>query len=623
MERKFQSENYPTKPNKGNMKYMTIFLALIISITLFAQSQEYIGGEFIEGVTVSSSSNFSTTEALNTINGNGLDAKRMEASRFLAQSTLGFNETQIQDVMNLGIESWLDQQIALPVTHLTPVHNDIFATAKANYDANKEADDEEYFGPWGLHFNYAWWQVNMTNDDLIRHRIAFALSEILVISMNSDLQDFGEGLSDYYDMLLDHAFGNYEDLLVSVSLHPCMGYYLSHMSNPQTNLEENIHPDENYAREIMQLFTIGLYMLNSDGTRQLDNESNFIPTYDNHDIKEMAKVFTGLSGNSWSAEALMYFEMEGITNPPPVTFGEGIYQYSRTDPMKMYENQHEAGSKTILKSNVIPNGQTGMKDVLDAISILFNHDNTGPFIGTRLIQRLVKSNPSPEYVNRVTQVFNDNGNGVRGDLKAVISAILMDEEARTCEWQQDPYHGMLREPIIRYMHFARAIDNDSPMNYYWNNGFSFRENAKQLPMASPTVFNFFLPDYQPVGEFTTQGIFGPEFQIHNTQTSAGFINQVNQWTLWETLFWSWEEYGEQLNVDAIHTDFTKLGQIAEDTEELINYLDNIFTHGRMSDDTRQIIRNALAPLIYPGANELQARIALYLTIISPDYAILK
>ena len=202
-------------------------------------------------------------------------------------------------------------------------------------------------------------------------------------------------------------------------------------------------------------------------------------------------------------------------------------------------------------------------------------------------------------------------------MKAVISAILLDEEARSCDWLQNPTNGMLRGPIVRYLHFSRAIEMDSPMGYYWNNGFSFMESTKQHPLMSPTVFNFFLPDYQPVGDFTDQGIYGPEFQIHDTQSSIGYINQVNQWTIWETLFWSWEE------IDVVRPNTTALENVAGDSEELINYLDNLFTHGRLSDDTRNVIRESINFIQDPMYYREKVAMALYLIMISPDYVILK
>lgn len=602
------------------MTLKNIFFIFLLTTSCLISQNDYLGAGENSGIVVSASSDGEGTNAQNTIDGSGLDAAKMEASRFLAQSTLGFDEYEVNRVLEMGMESWLDVQMSLAPSYLSPVHDDIFIRAKQRFEEVKSSEDEEYYGPWGLHFNYAWWQVNMTNEDLLRHRIALALSEILVISMNSDLIDFGPGLASYYDLFVKHAFGNYRDILTDVTLHPCMGYYLSHLSNPKSDERNNIHPDENYAREIMQLFTIGLYMLNPDGTRQLDDLGNFNSTYDNDDIKELAKIFTGLSGSAWSPEALEYFERENM-NAPPVSFGEGIYTYSRTEPMRMYQSQHESGPKTILKKYTIPGGQSGMEDINDAINILFNHENVGPFIGTRLIQRLVKSNPSPDYVRRITEVFNDNGNGVRGDLGAVVRAILMDEEARSCDAQRVPANGMLREPIVRYLHFARMIETFSVSGEYWNNGFRFREQTKQHPLMSPTVFNFFQPDYQPVGEFTEKGLFGPEYQIHDTQTSIGYINEVNFWTIWQTLSWSWEIDRDDLFV--VRTDLDKLVEIADDDEEIINYLDNYFTHGRLSDDTREIVRDAISAIDFPEFYPQKLGLAMYLILISPDYTVLK
>jgi uncharacterized protein (DUF1800 family) len=609
-----------------------IYLVFIISSCFifnvnFAQPGTYLGAGRTDGVRISSSSNSMGTEIESVIDGSGLDVEYMNATRFLAQAAMGSNEDDVKRVLDMGMEGWIDYQKSLPPSFLSGELDAIFSEAKSYYDSRKGQEDDEYYGPWGLHFNYAWWQVNMTNEDLLRHRIALALSEILVVSMNSDLIDFGPGLANYYDLFLKHAFGNYRDLLYDVTLHPCMGYYLSHLSNPKSDETKNIHPDENYAREIMQLFTIGLFELNQDGTRKTNSQGKDIPTYDNTDIKELAKVFTGMSGSAWSQDALDYFAMEGVP-VPSVVFGEDIYVYSRTQPMKMYENWHETGKKTILKNHVIPSGQSGLKDVNDAIDILFQHENVGPFLATRLIQRMVKSNPSPAYVKRVAAVFANNGKGKRGDIGAVVKAILLDDEARSCDAQFVSGSGMLREPIVRFMHYARGMDNFSPSGKYWNNGFWFREFTKQHPFMSPTVFNFFLPDYQPVGDFTAGGIVGPEFQIHDAQTSVGYINQVNQWTIFNLLFFSWEPKfpgdpeGES-DLNNVFSDFGKLENIAEDTEELINYLDRHFTHGRLSDDTRNIIRESIDFIKDRRFFREKAALAAYLLFISPDYTILK
>ena len=604
------------------MKKQIIFiLIVVVSIGLNAQD-EYFGAGNTDGVKVTTSSNFFNTNGTKTIDGSGLDAKSLEASRFLAQATIGYEEKHIQHVVELGIENWIDIQLLLQPSYLLPEHNKIFEEAKEAYDDNRSVNEEEYYGPWGLHFNYAWWQTNLTNEDLLRHRVALALSEILVISMNSDLIDFGEGLSHYYDVLLKHSFGNYKDLLTEVTYHPCMGYYLSHLNNPKTDVRNNINPDENYAREIMQLFTIGLYELNEDGTRKIDADGNFFPTYDNEDIKELAKVFTGLGGSEWSDEALEYFAEQNM-NIPQIAFSSdiGIYTIRRTSPLKMYNFFHEPGDKTILKKHVLSNNQDGDKDIEEAIDILFNHENVGPFIGKRLIQRLVKSNPTPQYVERVAKVFAKNGKGERGDLGAVVKAILLDAEARSCEWINDSKQGMLREPIVRYTHLLRSLPKDSPLGNFWNNGFFYRELSKQHPLMSPTVFNFFQPDYQPVGDFSGKGLVGPEFQIHDSQSSVGYINQMNLSTIYDVMFWSWEEHRSDDLL--VRPDFSKLLSISGDKEALINKLDLMYTHGRLSDDTRNIIREATAQFNDPNTYEFMVKLAVYLIMISPDYNILK
>ncbi len=249
-----------------------------------------------------------------------------------------------------------------------------------------------------------------------------------------------------------------------------MGLYLSHLNNPKSNDEENIHPDENFAREAMQLFSIGLYELNPNGTRKLDSFGQDVPTYGQTQIKEFAKIWTGLGISKVLPN--MY------TDEP--YFGLGIYGSDLTQPMKMYEEEHESGEKELLGGFTVPAGQTGMEDIEDAIDNLFNHPNVGPFIGRRLIQRMVKSNPSPEYIERVTRAFNDNGQGERGDMKAVIKTILLDDEARSCEWISDKSQGMLREPMIRYTNFARGTAIEQYYGRLWNNGYQFWQETGQL-----------------------------------------------------------------------------------------------------------------------------------------------
>ena len=584
----------------------------MISATVGFGQVTYIGAGIDNDITVAASSNSLNTSAVNTINGEGLDARAMEAARFLSQATFGQNMEQIIALANnLDYEAWIDNEFTkLPEFYL-PRLDEIAVKSRQIHE--EENPGEDFFGPYALHFNYTWWDVNKKSTDFLRHRIAYALSQILVVSANSDLRDHGEAMASFYDVLYKHAFGNYKNLLLEVSLHPAMGHYLSHLSNPKTNTERNIHPDENYAREIMQLFTIGLYELNIDGTRKTEN-NEWIPTYDNNDIKELAKVFTGLGGGGLEDKVIEEYP------DAKVDFNSDFYVIDKTVPMSMYPSQHEPGEKTIIGNYVISSGQTGMKDIDQAVTHIFNHPNVGPFVAFRLIQQLVKSNPSPPYVERVAQVFNDNGNGERGSMKEVIKAILLDEEARSCTSVMDPTGGKLREPMLRQSHVLHAFDTDSPTGDYWNNAFDYWEDTKQAALAAPSVFNFYLPDHQPVGGFVDQGLFGPEFKIHDSQTSVGYFNQVSKWTDWDVFSWDWHESTPNVNFV-----WDSLEELAEDPEDLLNYLDIILTHGQLSDETRRIITKAMTQLSPGGYPYLYLRVkmAIYLVLVSPDYVILK
>jgi uncharacterized protein (DUF1800 family) len=393
-----------------------------------------------------------------------------------------------------------------------------------------------------------------------------------------------------------------------------MGYYLSHLNNPRAIPEENIHPDENYAREIMQLFSIGLYELNNDGSRKTDANGDDIPTYDNDDIKELAKVFTGLYPGALEPWV-------DWTDDP--YFGLGIYGADKTVPMLMDEEWHDPGQKTLLKTLTLPANQPGMTDIDQAINFLFNHDNVAPFISYRMIQRFVKSNPSPEYVSRVADAFIDNGSGVRGDMKAFIKAILLDEEARSCAGIEMANSGKLREPTLKMTQVLKALPMDAPMGRYWNNGFQLYEDTRQHPFNAPTVFNFYLPDHLPVGEMAAQDIVSPEMKLHNTQTATSHLNMVNSWTNWNNMFWDWEDddiFGPG-NVQMVTDDYEPMVQ--EDIEQLIHEFDILFCHGQLSDEQRTIIRDSINGLNQWNDDYSRVRLTLYLMLINPDYNITK
>ena len=288
-----------------------------------------------------------------------------EAARFLSRATLGANWEEIHRVAGMGYEAWLDEQFGRPIGTHQP-----FLDQRAQLGLEVEAE----------HRRWSWWEQIMQGPDPLRQRVGLALSEHFVVSdALGQIRDNPQGLANYYDMLLRHAFGNYRDLLFDVSVHPIMGVYLSHLRNEKSS--PGRFPDENYAREIMQLFSIGLFELRPDGSLQLSGAGNPIPTYDNGDITELAKIFTGLSFDG-----------------PDFDFDEGVASW--TEPMRMYEAYHEPGPKQLLRGKFVPPGQTGMQDIEDAIDSLFEHPNVGPFVARRLIQRLVTSNPSPGYIER-------------------------------------------------------------------------------------------------------------------------------------------------------------------------------------------------------------------------------
>ncbi|MEO6130249.1 MAG: DUF1800 domain-containing protein [Saprospiraceae bacterium] len=597
------------------MKKMFLFLGLFLySLCGKVSGQVLLGSDTSQQIKVTTSSNYTpqywTLSATGdkTINGTGLEGAIMESSRFLKQATLGADLETIKKVANQGFENWINEQIDVPPSHTLNTMKQVFADVIEWYFLNDGDPEEVLTMPNWVTFNYTWWENHMKDKDLLRQRVALALSEIFVISLDSDLSNQGFGLADYYDVLLKYSFGNFEDLLYDVTLHPCMGFYLSHLNNPREIPELNIHSDENYAREVMQLFTVGLFELNQDGTRKTDTVGHWIPTYGQDDIKELAKIFTGLGVGG-------VVENEYVTEP---YFGLGIYVADMARPMIMYEEWHQPGTKTMLDGYVIPGGQPGLKDIKDAIHRLALHPNVGPFLGKQLIQRLVTSNPSPSYVARIAAVFTDNGHHVRGDLSAVIKAILLDPEARTCEALQNPNIGKLIEPFLRYTQFTKAVAMEQFYGRYWNIAYGFFEATGQMPLASRTVFNFYLPDYQPLGPITDNGLVAPEFQIHNSRTSIEYMNQVNNWAVYAYVMDDWER-----NNPYVTFNIDELKLLARDPETLVNRLDMIFTHGSLSQRTRDLIKEAIEPLHEGDFRQDRVRLAMYLMVISPDYTVMK
>jgi len=503
-----------------------------------------------------------------------------EASRFLSQATLGADWEEIHRTAAIGYDAWLDEQFARPIGWHEP-------ELDLRVRMGLELDSE--------HRRWSWWRQVMSGPDPLRQRVALALSEIFVVSDNQDAVATSPlGAASYYDMLLRNAFGNYRDLLRDVSLHPIMGAYLSHLRNVKSDPRIGRFPDENYAREIMQLFSIGLYRLKPDGTLLKDGLGRPIPTYDNDDITELAKVFTGLSFAS-----------------PDGDFWEGVEVW--TEPMRMYEGYHEPGAKHLLLGKYLPPGQTGMADVNAAIDNLFRHPNVGPFISRRLIQRLITSNPPPAYVERVAAVFADDGAGVRGNLKAVVRAILLDPEARRSPVGSEIGRGMLRESFLRRVHLARAFDAANLASSWPIGDGGAPVDFGQRPLSSPTVFNFFLPDYQPTGEIADAGLYAPEFQIITAVTAITSANELRSQV--NGVMNSDPESALEVRLD-LHDEIA----IAGDVRALIDRLDLLLMADTMSGPMKEILVQAVSRRNDP---EERARLAIALISISPEYAVAK
>ncbi len=507
------------------------------------------------------------------------------AAKLLSLATFGPTFAEIEQVAGQGQAAWLEAQLQQPASlHLPVVQSYI-----DRYGNNPAAEL-----PPLTYRRFAFWERALSAPDQLRQLTAYALSQIFVVSDNVDAIVIDpRALASYYDVLLTHGFGNYRELLRAVTLHPAMGVYLSHVNNSRSNPAANTFPDENYAREVMQLFSIGLFELNADGSRVLDAAGQPVPTYDNSNIREFSKIFTGLSYGAAGPGGASFFG-----NPVPVMHV----------PMVMFDSFHEPGEKTLLNGRLVPAGQTGMQDLDDAIDNLFNHPNVGPFIGRQLIQRLVTSNPSPEYIARVTAAFNGESTGVRGDMAAVVRAVLTDPEAAA---------GIrLREPFRRYLALNRSLQAAGEDGTYAGLGFVGQFLTGQHVLSAPSVFNFYSPDFAPPGALKDQGLIAPEFQITNASTVVGVTNLV-----------AYALFSEQ-SVDVpegfarIVPDLQEYTDLAEDANGLVERIDLVFYAGDMDAATAGVLQAyAAATLTATADPELTAKATLYLALIAPAYAV--
>lgn len=538
-----------------------------------------------------------------------------DVSRFLTQATFGPTPKEIVRVMNVSKEAWLEEQFSLPTTRHLPLLDKRFE--QLGWVVAPTQDDSDDGWVRDLQRSDIWWEATLWGKDQLRQRVAFSLSQILVISNVSDvLYNDSRGIANYQDILAQHAFGNYRDLLQAVTLNPMMGEYLSMVRNQKADAEKNIRPDENYARELMQLFAIGLVELNIDGSVRLDQQGNPIPTYDQTTVTELARVFTG-----WN--------MATINNWWEWTESGA----SEVLPMKAFPAFHDNGEKVLFGNQIIPAGKTPAQDIDAALDIIFNHPNVAPFISKQLIQRLITSNPSTDYVARVASVFNDNGSGVKGDLKAVIRAILLDTEALVGHQTAPETFGKLREPILQITALWRAFNATGTPTQIDNGPVTpprvrFRGSDREVgqrPYGSFSVFNFYRPDYQPSGEIQHENFFAPEFQILTESMTIAKTNYISSAVFWRDSPHDWLEpiIDGTWDVFTPRLHLNEERQLSEQPSALLDRLNLLLMGGQMSEAMYSEILSYLNawPASQNWQREQSTYDAIFLVMASPEFAV--
>jgi uncharacterized protein (DUF1800 family) len=518
-----------------------------------------------------------------------------EAARFLLRAQFSALPTDIAALRRLGYRGWLERQFASPRGQTGAEWLDA-----AGYGAITEKG--EYF--WPQFGDHMIWNQLLAQPDEMRQRAAFALSQFFVVSLNP-IDGFWPPyvMAAWWDVLARNAFGNFRELLEDVTLNTGMGMYLNTKGNLKEDPATGRQPDENYAREIMQLFTIGLYALEPDGTLQRDAAGKPIETYGQDDVTNLARVFTGYDR-----------DMSGVTRTSVAWLDYGVPSKDFcSDPMVLDAGNHSALPVDFLGAH-IPAGTDGKAALALALDHLFAHPNVGPFFGHQMIQRLVTSNPSPAYVARVAAAFDDNGEGVRGDLKAVWTAVLTDPEALA---PSDPaVGGKLREPVLRYVGWARTVGVASEGGK-WNifNLSNAGLSLGQSPLRSPSVFNFFRPGYVPPHTAIAEaGVVAPEFQIANETSIAGYTNFL-QWAI------RWG-FGD------VKPSYAALMAFAHDPKEVVRWLNLHLAADQLSHESCALIETAVASLgVTEDSGDGQKTNALasacLLAMSAPEYLVQK
>lgn len=549
-----------------------------------------------------------------------------KTARFLSQSTFGPTPGEVEDLTGTDAVDWFLDELDKPVTLSLPMTQDLRRMVVLGDDFN------------GLFYHLssssAFWNTALEGDDQLRQRVAFALSEIFVVSAANfnELWTFPDSTAYFHDILKRNAFGNYRDLIEEVTYSPAMGFYLTYEGNQKADPTTGRVPDENYAREIMQLFSIGVVELNDDGTPAAGSPE----TYTNEDVTGLASVFTGLFIDDPAF-------VEGDVEGPNASFAR---------PMSIDEQSHTSDEKAFLGA-LIPAGTGAAASIDQALDVIANHPNVGPFISRQLIQRLVMSNPEADYVERVANAFESGryalpggtqvGDGRRGDLAATVAAVLFDDDARSDPDLADNRTGKIREPIIRFANWTRAFEIEHATAEYMPALYfsASSDSLGQQAFRSPSVFNFFRPGYiAPGTESGEAGMTVPELQITNSSSLPGYVNFMSQFVFnsvadtheseVQFLFDEGVEgYSVELTRQSFNPDYSEEMAMAEDIDALLDQLDLKLTYGQLSDPTRALITDAIDDItIVEGPDGDQARffrvsIAVMMIMSSSDFLVVR
>ena len=557
-------------------------------------------------------------------------ASEASTSRFLSQATFGATQSDLSTLVGTSVSDWLLQQ---------------FSEEPSDYLAALDGYQAQLpfliLNPWNRQATtFAFWRHSITGDDQLRQRMVYALSQILVISNagGDALTDYPEAVAYHQSVLTEFGFGNYRNLLEAMTYSPGMGFYLTYMGNQKEDPETGRQPDENYAREILQLFTMGLVALNDDGTLAggVNDPDSSVELYDNHDITGLAKVFTGLDRRVSRAEAKNNPEAPEVLN-------------SWREPMVVYPAKHAQNEKTFL-GLTIPENTNAVDSITLALDQLMSVASVGPFLSRQLIQRFTTSNPSPAYISRVTQVFNDGrytlpngigiGGGLRGDLKATIAAILLDRE--NLEPEAPNTFGKLREPVLRFTQWARAFNAGTVTPEYTlelydlSSVSNYGQGLAQHPFSAPSVFNFYRPGYVPPGtDSGAAGMTVPELQIVTAETIPAYMNFITFFAMASTQHADLAVYREiggltgvnfdpELARTSFLPDYSTEKNLADDLPALFDHLNLLLAGGALSQAAVDSFIDVVAGVPVEASDDWRATrvgLAVALVMTSADYLV--